>query len=419
VISGIICQQGELPVMQAFGDASLLTWGRASHITRWYPAISIQNFPIRKIMMPESNAIRLLFVEDDEDDYVLMKTVLSEISHPPIRLTWVDTYDKALEQAEKAPFDIYLLDYRLPGHTGLELLQAFRANGHRQPCILLTGQGDYEVDVQAMVSGASDYLEKDLLSPQLLERVIRYAIDRQNTLNTLRESEKRLRSLSERLIHAQEEERIRIARELHDGTSANLTALKYAIEKKLYETGNLPERPDTHYFKYLIDLIQETSAEIQRIYTDLHPAVLDELGVLAAVRRSCRDFQRVNETVLVTTDLAVDEEDIPENYKIVIYRILQEALSNIAKHSRADHVRLLLEQTDEDGLRLAVTDNGQGFDADSCIFKEARGQSGGFGLMNIRERATFSGGDFYVRSAPGKGTALEIIWPDSGQNDSQ
>lgn len=364
-------------------------------------------------MAPREQPTRVLLVEDDEDDYVLFEAVASEITTPPLELTWVDTAAQALEAAEQQTFDVFFVDFRLPGSTGLELLRSLREKGHQQPFIILTGQGDQTIDIQAMEEGVADYLEKDQLSPSLLERVIRYALARAKTWNALKRSEESLRILSGKLIQAQEQERTRLARELHDSTSANLTAIKYAIEKKLYERGDQADDAEAAYFRYLIGLIQETSQDIQRIYSDLRPAILDDLGVLAAAERLCRQFDEIHQEIRVTPELVIDEADVPQQLKIVIYRILQEALNNIARHSRADQVHLFMEQTDDDGLRLVISDNGRGFEANAFLRAESENLSGGFGLMNMKERVVFSGGRFSIDSAPGRGTTLDIVWPSS------
>ena len=356
-------------------------------------------------------SVKLLFVDDDEDDFLLFQAAVSDIGHYPINLIWADTFEKAVDMVLTETFDIFFVDYRLTMHTGLDLMRLFRTKGQLQPFVILTGQGDHNIDVLAMEEGAADYLEKDRLSPDLLERVIRYAITRAKTLNTLRQSEKRLSILSEKLIYAQEDERKRISRELHDSTSANLTAIKYAIEKKLYETGNDPDNPDTDYFKYLINLVRETIGDVQRIYSNLHPGLLDELGVISAINRFCRGFEEVHDEIQITRAINVAETDITEKLKIVIYRVMQESMNNIARHSRADQVRFALEFDANDNLRMIVADNGRGFDVEETLKNESESSSSGLGIINMQERVAFSGGSFSLESRPGLGTTLTATWP--------
>jgi PAS domain S-box-containing protein len=131
--------------------------------------------------------VRVLLVDDDEDDYILTRDWLSEIQRARFALEWVANYEAALEIIAKKQHDVYLLDYRLGERNGLELLREAIAKGCSSPIILLTGQGDHEIDVEAMRAGASDYLDKSLLGAHLLERSIRYAIERKRAEQKIRE----------------------------------------------------------------------------------------------------------------------------------------------------------------------------------------------------------------------------------------
>jgi PAS domain S-box-containing protein len=139
----------------------------------------------------DSARLRVLLVEDDEDDYVIIRDLLVEIEE--FDLEWVTDYDHALKAIAREEHDVCLLDYRLGERSGLELLREASGRGYGTPMILLTGQGDREVDLQAMQAGAADYLIKGRIDAPLLERAIRYAFAR--TLKALGESERRFRSL--------------------------------------------------------------------------------------------------------------------------------------------------------------------------------------------------------------------------------
>lgn len=139
--------------------------------------------------------IKVLLVEDDEDDYVFIDVLLSRIEGKRFALEWVKTYDAAIEVIKLHQHDVYLVDYHLGERNGLELLQEAILNDCKAPLILLTGQGDREVDVAAMKAGAADYLIKGKIDPPMLERSIRYSIERMRTLEALRESEARLESI--------------------------------------------------------------------------------------------------------------------------------------------------------------------------------------------------------------------------------
>src|SRR5579872_5580035 len=126
----------------------------------------------------ERPVLRVLLADDDEDDYLLTRDLLLRIDRPRFHLDWSPTYEGALEAIERNQHDVYLFDYHLGHSDGLELLREALAHGCKAPIILLTGNDNWETDVQAMKAGAADYLVKGHLDARLLERSIRYAIER-------------------------------------------------------------------------------------------------------------------------------------------------------------------------------------------------------------------------------------------------
>lgn len=147
----------------------------------------------------ENKLTRVLLVDDDEDDYVFTRDMLREIGQSPYDLEWISDYEKALERILQNQHDIYLIDYRLGQRNGLELLREAISRGCLKPIILLTGQGDHQVDVMAMGAGASDYLIKGKIDANLLERSIRYSIKHKNAEMQLARSEQAHRRLIEAL----------------------------------------------------------------------------------------------------------------------------------------------------------------------------------------------------------------------------
>lgn len=145
-------------------------------------------------MLPANKMLRVLLVDDDEDEYILTKTLLADrsylstdIQQVGFALDWVSSYQSALESFRKEMHDVYLVDYHLGDKNGLELLKKAIRRGCKKPIIILTGQGNYEVDVAAMQAGAADYLVKGQIDSQLLERSIRYAVERTQLINILNE----------------------------------------------------------------------------------------------------------------------------------------------------------------------------------------------------------------------------------------
>lgn len=147
--------------------------------------------------------IRVLLVDDDKDDYVILRDLLMEIEAGEFSLEWIATYDDAIEPMARNQYDVYLVDYLLGERNGLELLQEAVMNGCKGPIILLTGKGTRDVDMAAMNAGASDYLNKSEIGPSLLERSIRYAIEhkraqqeRERLISELREALAKVKNLS-------------------------------------------------------------------------------------------------------------------------------------------------------------------------------------------------------------------------------
>lgn len=145
----------------------------------------------------KEDVLKVLLIEDDEDDYILTSELLNDVRETEYKISWVSKYDDGLAAILADEHDVCLIDYRLGEGTGIDLLREAIASGCRLPMILLTGQGDKEIDLEATQAGAADYLVKGALEPAVLERAIRYAVARGRTLETIRESENRFRSIVE------------------------------------------------------------------------------------------------------------------------------------------------------------------------------------------------------------------------------
>lgn len=232
--------------------------------------------------------------------------------------------------------------------------------------------------------------------------------ERKRTEKALRKSEKELRILSSQLLSAEETERKRIARELHDSIGQALSAIKFSVENTIEELRKDAVTSKIESLESIIPLTQKTIEEVRRIVRDLRPSILDDLGILATIAWFCREFESIYSTIRVEKEIAVKEHEIPAMLKTLIYRIMQEALNNAAKHSQADIVRLYLKKTD-DKIALVINDNGQGFDIEEAIYD--KNSMRGFGLASMRERTELSGGSFTIKSAKGAGTNIQAIWP--------
>jgi signal transduction histidine kinase len=227
--------------------------------------------------------------------------------------------------------------------------------------------------------------------------------DRKRAEEALRESQGRLRFLSSHLLTAQERERRRISLELHDELGQALTFLKLqlrSIERNLSGEQEAV-RKDCEHTLWCVDQVLEN---VRRLSRDLSPAILEDLGLLAALRRLVEDFARHNniETALDMNDI---HEPFSRDVQIGIFRIFQEALTNIAKHAEASRVSMVVLRQ-EDRVHFALEDDGRGFDVKQVTDKDP--SESGLGLMAMEERARMLGGHLDIRSQKGDGTKITV-----------
>jgi PAS domain S-box-containing protein len=223
----------------------------------------------------------------------------------------------------------------------------------------------------------------------------------------LRESQQELRCLSSEVLAAEENERKRIAAELHDGLGQSLGALKFGMEDAIssLEGDAIDDARGT--LKALVPRVREALDEVRRMAMNLRPATLDDLGIVATLSWFVRDFRTIYRTIDVDADLRIVEADVPDALKVTMFRIVQEALNNVARHSRATLVRLSAEKSD-DVLRLDIDDNGVGFDPNEVASRRSFDRRHGYAGMH--DRILFSGGTLAIETAPGKGVRLQMSW---------
>jgi PAS domain S-box-containing protein len=217
-----------------------------------------------------------------------------------------------------------------------------------------------------------------------------------------KEAQKASQELSRKVINAQEQERQRVARDLHDGVNQLLSTAKYRL-------GTLTRQPsDSNWIKDLQlvhSVIEKALAEVRTISRNLRPSELDDLGLIAALRSLVREFR---ELTGIDARFSHDSTDslgqIPKEVELTVYRIAQEALNNVEKHSNATQVVMTFSCSRNSHVVLIVRDNGKGF-----VLEKRR--TAGAGLQNITERAALLKGNVDVHSAPGKGVKVTVRIP--------
>jgi PAS domain S-box-containing protein len=233
-----------------------------------------------------------------------------------------------------------------------------------------------------------------------VQMVITDITERAEERRQLERSRSELRQLSANMVIAREDERRRIARELHDELGQRLTALKMGLAS--LEAGE-PDRARASRIGAMIDMVDDTVASVRRIATELRPLMLDDLGLNAAIEWLAHGWA-ARMGIKVHLRLGAKDPDASETAAIALYRMVQEALTNIARHARATEVRIVLQQAAGE-LRLTVQDNGVGF-GEASMYRE-----GSHGLMGIRERAYMLGGELEIGNARGGGGRIRVRLP--------
>jgi two-component sensor histidine kinase/CheY-like chemotaxis protein len=333
----------------------------------------------------ENAPVRVLLVEDDADDYTLTRDMLSESDGKRFHLDWVATYDAALEQIRRQEHDVYLLDYRLGERNGLELLREAVRLGARAPMILITGQDDRTVDMEAMRAGAADYVIKEHLDAPLLERSIRYAIEHKRTeeelerrvqqrtaelarANRILEIEVAERKRAEAQLKASLREKEVLLRELHHRVKNNLQVVCSLLN---LQSRYVDDRRALEMFKECQGRVRSMALIHQKLCQSDNLARID-LG--HHVRDLATNLMRAHgiESSQLALEVAVEDAVLSLDTVVPATLLLHELISNVLKHAFPDgrrgslRIELRPETPDAAGKRfyMMVRDDGTGLPAE-------------------------------------------------------
>lgn len=346
--------------------------------------------------------VRILIVEDCASD--------AELAAREIRRAGLAIDTRVVETAETflaalATFkpDLILSDYRLPHFDGMAALRLAQEHAPNVPVLISTGSMNEEIAVACMKAGAWDYILKENLTR--LGLAVRAALERKRDLvekaraeRSLAESERRYRKLSAHLQQMREGERTVIAREIHDELGQSLTALKIDLSLLRPVAEDFEERR-----REMSGLIDQTIGTVQRITAELRPGVLDDLGLEAAAEWQINAF-KVRTGVACTFTSKGQPGALGRERSTAMFRILQEALTNVARHAAASHVAVTLRQ-DEKSASMEVRDDGRG------LPEAELGNPRSYGLIGMQERAAEFGGRVDFRAMPGGGTIVSARIP--------
>lgn len=226
-------------------------------------------------------------------------------------------------------------------------------------------------------------------------------IEHKRSEDAVLERESLLSSLSQKVITVLEEERERVARELHDSIGQQLAAMRLEI---LWIKDRLSTNADKDMFRNLINMTLNASEELKHICMNLRPVVLDKMGFVAAIEELIKEFG-LNTDLNIASDIThIDESILKPAMTINIYRILQETMTNVVRHSEARNVGISF-RGDGGYLVLEVKDDGKGISSVESIVTR------GFGIMGMKERTKIVGGEFFIKSVPGGGTLIRVSFP--------
>ncbi|MBI5563478.1 MAG: response regulator [Chloroflexi bacterium] len=343
--------------------------------------------------------------------------------------------ETALKRVKYNRPDIILLDILMPGMDGFETCRQLKSLEATKdiPVIFMTSLTSVEDKVKGFEAGAVDYVTKPLHQEEVLARVrthlrlqdltlslqeknqqleLSSQVERERLFEAIDQQREQLRALNQKLTEVQEAERKQLARELHDEMGQALTAISIdlaAVTQELDGAGTpAAGTPALHdRLAEAKSLVDQTLEQIRELSFRLRPAMLDDLGLAPALQWYIRQYaQRVN--LDVRLDISNLEERLPAHVETALYRIFQEALTNVSRHAQASTVQLRLHRSGATVI-AHIEDNGRGFDVQHVFNGSLPKQ--GIGLLGMRERVTLLGGAFSLYSEPGHGTQVSIEIP--------
>lgn len=382
---------------------------------------------------------KILIVDDMPASIDLLRSILEEEGY---HVFVVNSGKKAINRAERIAPQLILLDILMPDMDGFETCRQLKEQAATKdiPVIFMSALKDPDEKVKRFDLGAVDYVTKPIETQELMARVrtqikigrlqhefkklnvglekrvadrtaslyetnlaLKAEIDeRIRTEQALLKSEKQLRALSQRLAEVEEDERKQLARELHDRVGQNLTALNLNLNLIFRKLSDDSKQKIAERFDDAIGLVEETAGHIRDVMSELRPHDLDDYGLLAALQWEADRFAARSQIQVEVVGEALSPRP-SRSLETALFRIAQEALTNIAKHARAGQVTIALKAT-KNSIQLAITDDGIGFD----VNKLKGGVDSGWGLILMQERAQSKNGRLHVISKPDEGTRVLV-----------
>ncbi len=353
--------------------------------------------------------LRLLCVEDNPDDVELTQLALERAD--PLRryeLRRVDDATGFVEALQADDIDVILCDFNMPRFSPYAALQILLARRCGTPLVVVTRAIGEEAAVHVLRCGAKDYLTKDKLGtlPQIIERVMterQRVLEQERLAQELDAAYRRLKKLSARLVVAQERERTFISRELHDVLGQTLTGMVIHLHAA-------KRSPDAEGAGRMTDIAMQMAQEainlVKTLSFSLRPAQLDLLGLVAAVQSAVTRILEHTGIAWEVTSRGKEPAVLQETASVAV-RLVQEALTNAVRHSKATRIAVRLRFLPGERIGVLVVDNGVGFD--SHVLLDGPQNERNVGLYSMIERTELAGGRLQIRTRPGRGVAIRAV----------
>jgi signal transduction histidine kinase len=344
----------------------------------------------------------ILVIDDEEITRVTLSALLEKSNY---RVEMAEDGIQGIEMARQLNPDVILLDIMMPRMNGYDVCKRIRLDPEigEVPIIMITALDDHDAKLNGLVAGADDFLSKpfDSLELEIRLHTLRH-VDRyrhlinerkklKETLDEISTKNRRLQILSQQALDAQENERRHVAVELHDEVGQLITGLKLILERN--GDNKLAQIAEARA------ITNELMQRVREISLNLRPAVLDDFGLPAALDELFKRFSRQTKIAIHHNINPLDERRFDKAIEIAVFRVAQEATTNIARHAGVDEASVTLDIT-PNHIQISITDSGKGFEVHPKEMIVSTGLSG------MEERVNMAGGHFRLESTPGKGTLV-------------
>jgi signal transduction histidine kinase len=348
---------------------------------------------------PDADRPRILVADDDDDT----RSFLLKLLDKDYTVTGVSNGLEAMAAIEDQTPDLIISDVMMPHADAYDLLEHLSSHPKTRdlPVILLSGRAESSERTRGLEKGARDYIAKPLDGRELLARIKIHL----QLAQSRRAAEAQISQLTDRLVNIQDKERKRIARDLHDQIGQQLTALRFQLEilRGISREAKLVERIEETQ-----TIAKQLDSDIDFLTWELHSTALECVDIVGALANYVSEWSRRFGILADFQIKNLDQGLLSSDVKTNLYRIVQEALHNIAKHARADRAKVLIEGGG-DLVELSIEDDGIGFNLEKLKTIEALGT--GMGMVGMKERAAVMGAELTVDSKPGSGTKIRVRVP--------